>query len=105
MLKDVLGTEQVAVTHRIMPHHTGAKGGYGHFHKEQEEVVFVISGTLLFKLDDVIEPVTGPAAVRISPGTVWGMWNDEADDAHLLIISNRLDHDDFERVDGFWPAD
>src|SRR5262245_26358977 len=47
-----IGAEQVAITHRRMPQHTGSKGSYGHRHKEQEEIVFVLSGRLQFKLDD-----------------------------------------------------
>lgn len=102
--KNALGTEQVAFTYRKMPRHTGAKGGYGHRHREQEEVVYVLSGTLQFKLDDDVVDVTAPAAVKISPGTAWGMWNDRPADAELLIISNRREGDDSEKVEGFWPA-
>ena len=39
-----------------------------------------------------------------SPGTAWGMWNDRPADAELLIISNRREDDDSEKVEGFWPA-
>ena len=48
MLTYELDTEQVALTYRRMPQHTGGKGSYGHFHREQEEVYFVISGKLQF---------------------------------------------------------
>ena len=53
-----IGAEQVALTYRRMPQHTGSKGSYGHRHKTQEEVYFVISGTLLFKLGDEIREVS-----------------------------------------------
>src|SRR5262249_16623214 len=46
MLAGPLGSEQVAFTYRRMPQHTGGKGSYGHRHAEQEEIYFVISGTL-----------------------------------------------------------
>ena len=60
-----LETEQVALTFRRMPPQTGGKGSYGHSHKTQEELVFVISGNLQFKIgDEVIE--VGPAARRAS---------------------------------------
>ena len=47
-----IGSEQVALTYRRMPQHTGSKGSYGHRHKTQEELYFVISGKLQFKLED-----------------------------------------------------
>ena len=52
MMTRDLEAEQVAFTYRRMPQHTGGKGSYGHRHKEQEEVYFVASGKLQFKLDD-----------------------------------------------------
>ena len=51
-----IGAEQVAITYRRMPQHTGSKGSYGHRHKTQEEIYFVVAGRLQFKLgEDVIE--------------------------------------------------
>ncbi len=49
-----IGSEQVALTYRRMPQHTGSKGSYGHRHKEQEELYFVLNGRLQFKLGDEI---------------------------------------------------
>ena len=50
-----------------MPPDTGGRGSYGHFHKTQEEVYFVISGTLTFKCGED-EFQAGPGtAVRMSP--------------------------------------
>ena len=37
-------SEQVALTYRRMPQHTGGKGSYGHRHAEQEEIYFVDLG-------------------------------------------------------------
>src|SRR5882757_7609337 len=85
MFTSDLGAEQVALTYRRMPQHTGGKGSYGHFHKEQEEIYFVISGTLQFKLgDEVIEAGKG-TSIRVAPSVVRSVWNDEAEDAELLI--------------------
>ena len=47
-----LGNEQVAFTWRRMPAQTGGKGSYGHRHKTAEEIYFVVSGTLQFKIED-----------------------------------------------------
>ena len=101
-----IGAEQVAVTYRRMPQHTGGKGGYGHRHKTQEELYFVIAGKLQFKLDDdVIEAVKG-TTVRVSPEVVRSVWNDEPEDAELLIVAKRIDdpQGDAETVPDFWPA-
>src|SRR3954453_1887648 len=100
-----LGNEQVAITYRRMPQHTGGKGSYGHFHKEQEEVYFVISGTLQFKLGDDVIDVPRGTTVRVAPHVVPSVWNDDAEDAELLIVSKRIDDPraDTESVPDFWP--
>ena len=105
-LTEQLGNTQVALTHRVMPPQSGGKGGYGHRHKVQEEVYFVISGTLQFKLEDEVVDVPGGTAVRIAPDVVRSIWNGEAEDAELIIVSVRIDdaRDDAELVQDFWPA-
>ena len=103
-----IGAEQVALTHRRMPQHTGSKGSYGHRHKKQEEIYFVLSGKLQFKLNDEIVEVGERQAIRIPPQTWRGVWNDEAEDAELIIISTRDSDDpsaDTEKsAEDFWPA-
>ncbi len=101
-----LGAEQVAFTHRVMPPGSGGKGGYGHRHKTQEEIYFVISGTVQFKLDDEVIDVAGGTAVRVAPGVVRSIYNDSSEDAELVICSIRLDDSraDGELVEDFWPA-
>jgi len=100
-----IGAEQVALTYRRMPQHTGSKGSYGHRHKEQEELYFVISGKLQFKLGDEIVDVPKGSAVRVPPHVWRGVWNDEPEDAELVIVSKKVDDPraDGETVDGFWP--
>ena len=105
MVTGPLGCEQVAFTYRRMPAETGSKGSYGHRHRTQEEVYFVISGTLQFKLEDEIVDVGPKTAVRVAPSVVRGVWNEGPDDAELVIVSVRHDGPDHETVDGFWPAD
>lgn len=107
MLTYELDTEQVAITYRRMPQHTGGKGSYGHFHREQEEVYFVVEGKLQFKLgDDVIEVSKG-TAVRVAPEVVRSVWNDEPEDAELVIVSKRIadPENDSGSVPDFWPED
>jgi mannose-6-phosphate isomerase-like protein (cupin superfamily) len=106
MLGGPLGTEQVAFTYRRMPQHSGGKGSYGHRHKTQEEVYFVLSGELQFKLGDEVIDVPGGTAVRVAPGTVRSVWNERPEDAELIIVSTRSGDPraDVELVEDFWPA-
>jgi mannose-6-phosphate isomerase-like protein (cupin superfamily) len=100
-----IGSEQVALTYRRMPQHTGSKGSYGHRHKTQEELYFVISGKLQFKLEDEIVELQRGQAVRVPAHVTRGVWNDEPEDAELVIVSTRIadPRGDGETVDGFWP--
>jgi len=100
-----LGTEQVAFTYRRMPQHTGGKGSYGHRHKTQEEIYFVIAGKLQFKLEDDVIEVGPGTAVRVAPETVRSVWNDEPEEAELVICSTGTvdPREDAEMVEDFWP--
>jgi mannose-6-phosphate isomerase-like protein (cupin superfamily) len=100
-----LGSEQVTLTHRRMPQHTGGKGSYGHRHKTQEEIYYVLSGKLQFKLDDEVIEAERGTAIRVAPEVVRSVWNDESEDAELVIISMRSEDPrlDAETVADFWP--
>ena len=106
MLAEPLGTEQVAFTYRRMPQHSGGKGGYGHRHKTQEELYFVLSGELQFKLGDDVLDLPAGTAVRVAPGTARSVWNERPEEAELLIVSTRHAdvESDVEIVEDFWPA-
>jgi mannose-6-phosphate isomerase-like protein (cupin superfamily) len=101
-----LENEQVAFTWRRMPAETGGKGSYGHRHKTQEEVYFVVEGTLQFKLDDEIFDASPGTVVRISPEVVRSVWNDGPHDVILIMVSHKVDDmmADVEKVPDFWPA-
>ena len=106
MLTRDLEAEQVAFTYRRMPEHTGGKGSYGHRHEEQEEIYFVVSGKLQFKLDDEILDLEGGTAIRVAPQTWRSVWNDEPEDAELVIVSKVVPggaKDDAEYLEDFWP--
>src|SRR3954452_8116426 len=105
MLTEPLRNEQVAVTHREMPPKSGGKGGYGHRHKTQEEIYFVVRGTLQFKLDDEVHDYEAGTVVRVAPEVVRSVWNEGPADAEMIIVSTRIDdvHADAELSEGFWP--
>ena len=100
---DALGTEQVSFSWRLMPPGTGGRGSYGHRHPGQEEIYFVVSGTVTFKVgDDVFE--AGPkTAVRMSSESFYSAHNDTDTDAELLILSTRLADPVVEKQEDFWP--
>jgi mannose-6-phosphate isomerase-like protein (cupin superfamily) len=100
-----LEAEQVTLTHRRMPQHTGGKGGYGHRHKTQEEIYLVLSGKLQFKLDDEVIEAGPGTAVRVAPAVARSVWNDQPEDAELVIVSTRSEDPrlDAEMVEDFWP--
>jgi quercetin dioxygenase-like cupin family protein len=106
MMTEGLGAEQVAFTYRRMPQHTGGKGAYGHRHKTQEEIYFVASGKLQFKLGDEVIELERGAVVRVAPETWRSVWNDEPEDAELIIVSKRVEggsREDAEYLENFWP--
>lgn len=104
---EALGDEQVAFTWRSMPPKTGGKGSYGHRHKTQEEVYFVVSGTIQFKLDDDVIDLGPGTAVRIGPDVVRSVWNDGPGDAELVMVSKTVDDPEADavQVEDFWPVD
>ena len=100
-----LGNEQVSFTWRRMPAQTGGKGTYGHRHKTQEEIYFVVSGMLQFKLEDEVFDVAAGNLVRVAPQVARSVWNDGPDDAVLIMCSVKTDDPraDVEFVQDFWP--
>jgi mannose-6-phosphate isomerase-like protein (cupin superfamily) len=107
MFTDALGNQQVAFTWRKMPEGTGGKGSYGHRHRTQEEIYFVISGTLTFKCDDDVFEAGPGTAVRLAPEVVRSVHNDGPDDVELVLCSRKVDDPaaDAESVEDFWPAE
>jgi quercetin dioxygenase-like cupin family protein len=107
MMTTDLEAEQVAFTYRRMPQHTGGKDSYGHRHKEQEEIYFVASGKLQFKLDDEVVELERGAVIRVAPSTWRSVWNDEPAAAELIIVAKVVpggSRDDAEYLENFWPA-
>ena len=106
-LTEALGSEQVALTYRRMPEGSGGKGSYGHRHKTQEEIYFLISGKLEVKLDDEVVELGAGTAVRVAPEVARSLWNAGPEDAEVVIVSIRVDDPeaDSSPVEDFWPAE
>jgi uncharacterized cupin superfamily protein len=101
---DALGTEQVSFSWRRMPPRTGGRGSYGHRHPGQEEVYFVISGTVTFKVGEHVFEGGPQTAVRMTGEEFYSVHNDTEAEAELLILSTRLADPPLEKLEGFWPA-
>jgi mannose-6-phosphate isomerase-like protein (cupin superfamily) len=99
---DALDTDQVSFSWRRMPPGTGGRGSYGHRHPGQEEVYFVISGTVTFKVDDDVFQVGPQTAVRIGGDAYRSVHNDGEEEAELLIFSSRLSEPPVEKREEFW---
>ncbi|HMC06461.1 MAG TPA: cupin domain-containing protein [Solirubrobacterales bacterium] len=103
---DALGAEEVAFTWRLMPSGTGGKGSYGHRHKDQEEIYFVVRGNVQFKLDDEVVDAGPQTAVRVPTHVFRSVHNDGPDEAELIICSKCAtgDEAEAEQTDAdFWP--
>ncbi len=100
---DALATEQVSFSWRRMLPGTGGRCSYGHRHPGQEEVYFVISGTVTFKLDDDVFEAGPQTAVRVGGDTFRSVHNDTGEEAQLLIVSPRLADPPLEKSEDFWP--
>jgi mannose-6-phosphate isomerase-like protein (cupin superfamily) len=100
-----LDSEQVAFSWRRMPADTGGRDSYGHRHPGHEEVYFVVSGTVTFKVgDDEFE--AGPqTAVLMTGDDFYSVHNDTGADAELVIISARVDEMPTEQQEDFWPQE
>jgi mannose-6-phosphate isomerase-like protein (cupin superfamily) len=105
MMTYEVGAERVAFTWRRMPSKSGGKGSYGHRHKEAEEIYFVAEGRLQFKLEDEVIDVEAGTVVKVPAHVVRSVWNDEPEDAVVIIVSNRVadPQADAETVPDFWP--
>ena len=100
---DALSAEQVSFSWRLMPPSTGGRGSYGHRHPGQEEVYFVISGALTFKVGDDVFAAGPQTAVRMTGEQFYSVHNDSDADAELMILSTRDPNAKTERQDDFWP--
>lgn len=104
---DALGAEQVAFTWRRMPPGTGGRGSYGHRHLSQEEIVFVASGVVTFKIGEEVFEAGPGTAVRIAPSAVRSIHNDGDGDAEIAIVSVRegAPEGEVETAADFWPGE
>jgi len=100
---DALGAEQISFSWRTMPAGTGGRGSYGHRHPGQEEIYFVISGTVTFKIGDEVFEAGPQTAVRVPGDSFRSLHNDADAEAELVVFSTRLEDPPSEKQEDFWP--
>jgi len=100
---DAAGCEQVSFSWRSMPPNTGGRGSYGHRHPGQEEIYFVLEGTVTFKVGDEVFEAEPQTAVKMTGADFYSVHNDTDADAELLILSTRLADPPTEKQEDFWP--
>jgi uncharacterized cupin superfamily protein len=106
-----LGLEQLALNVRVlepgMAHvPPGSDPGWGHSHRTQEEIYFVVYGQLTIKLGDEIETLGPLDAVRIAPSTVRAVRNDSDEEAAMVLCSVKVEDIRSEALphDAFWTG-
>ena len=100
---DALGTVQVSFSWRRLPPGTGGRGSYGHRHPGQEEVYFVISGKITFKVGDDVFTAEPQTAVRMTGEEFYSLHNDTDGESELVVFSTRLPEPPLETREDFWP--
>jgi uncharacterized cupin superfamily protein len=86
-----IAADQVSFSRRRIRPRTGGRESYGHCHPGQEEVYFVISGVVTFKIDGDVFRARPPTAVPVAGDACRSVHNDADDEAELPIFSPRLD--------------
>jgi uncharacterized cupin superfamily protein len=89
MMGSAIGSEQVALTYRLIP--AGVKSPHGHTHSKIDEIVFIVNGTLKIRLDDDIIEVGPTTAVKIPPEVKRGYHNEGDEDVEVLVVSAQVD--------------
>jgi mannose-6-phosphate isomerase-like protein (cupin superfamily) len=100
---DAAGCEQVSFSWRSMPPDTGGRGSYGHRHPGQEEIYFVLDGTVTFKVGDDVFEVGPKTAVRLTGEEPYSIHNDTDAEAELVLISTKRTDAETVREQDFWP--
>ena len=63
----------------------------------------MISGKLQFKLEDEVIEAGRGTAIRVGPEVFRSVWNDEPEDAEIVIVSTRDEDSKPEYKADFWP--
>ena len=97
-LRTALGAARIGLAdYRVKP---GRRAGFGHRHREAEELYVVLAGSGRFKLDDEIIAVAA-RDVLFCPPSVMREWEAGPDGLHLLAFGGHAERDN-EGDKDFW---
>jgi mannose-6-phosphate isomerase-like protein (cupin superfamily) len=105
-----LEAEQLAFNVRVLAPHTAhappnEDPGWGHSHREIEEIYFVLEGQIAVKVGDEVVTLSPRDAIRIAPDTPRAVRNDGASPAAFAMCSVKVEdpHAESEGHERFWP--
>ena len=97
-LRTQLGAERIGLAdYRVKP---GRRAGFGHRHREAEEIYVVLAGSGRFKLDDEIIDVAA-RDVLYCPPSIMREWEAGPDGLHMLAFGGHAERDNVGNRD-FW---
>ena len=97
-LRTALGAARIGLAdYRVKP---GRRAGFGHRHRQAEEMYVVLAGSGRFKLDDEIVEVAA-RDVLYCPPSVMREWEAGPDGLHMLAFGEHAEADNEGRRD-FW---
>ena len=97
-LRKALGAERIGLAdYRVKP---GRRPGFGHRHREAEEIYVVLAGSGRFKLDDEVIDVAARDVVYCPP-SVMREWESGPDGLHMLAFGGHAEADNEGKRD-FW---
>ena len=94
-----LGGERVGLSHHVVK--PGRRQGFGHRHREAEEIYVILRGTGRAKLDDEIVEVRELDAIRVAP-QVARSFEGGPDGLELLAFGQHPPDDRGEMLTDFW---
>jgi mannose-6-phosphate isomerase-like protein (cupin superfamily) len=97
-LRDDVGAEAIGLTHYRM--NPGRRTGFGHRHKQAEEMYVVLAGSGRVKLGDEIVDLRAHDVVRVAPETV-REFESGPDGMELLATGTHVEGDS-EMLQGWW---
>jgi mannose-6-phosphate isomerase-like protein (cupin superfamily) len=99
-LREDVGAERIGLTlYRMNP---GKRSGFGHRHREAEEMYVVLSGSGRVKIDDAILDLGARDVVRVAPAAVREF--EAGPHGMELIATGTHVEGDGEMLQDWWPA-
>ena len=96
--RQALGAESIGLAHYKM--NAGKRVGFGHRHKQAEEVYVVLSGSGQFNVDDDVFRVAERDIVHVKPDAM-REWEAGPDGLELLAFGGHAE-DDADMQPGWW---